>query len=160
MTLNFKSIFCKAILFISLSIICTGCASSDSKKLADLERSFRIAVTSRQWKEINILADRLLQYKPNDPEVNMEKGLALSWLRRNEEALVFLNKSIEYSTSNHRFLGFTYFLKGNCFKALKRYEEALEAYRLADKHGYDDREVYRAGHRMLSKLDRLDKEGF
>lgn len=157
--LTTKSIFCKTILFISLSIISAGCASSEAKKLAEMERKFKSSVNNSRWKETIVLADELLQYKPNDPEVNLEKGSALSQLGRPIEALIFLNKSIEYSTSKHWFLGFTYFIKGNCLKALKRYEEALASYRLAVKHGYDDRAVYHYGYEVLFKLGRL-KEGF
>ena len=100
MTLKVKSIISKAIIFISLSIITASCSHSSPKK-DDLESRFAYAVTRSNWQEMLILADQLLQHRPNDPVVNLRKAHALSELDRPNEALVFVNKSLKFATRKY-----------------------------------------------------------
>ena len=129
-------------------------ATAGSPNIQELERNLRYAVVGSEWKETIIAADELLKYKPKDASAHYEKGVALSQLGKDKEAIVAFDLAIKYK---YKYLSCSYFEKANSLRALNMLEEALQCYTKAIRLGYDHRSVYHYRDEVLSELGRLGK---
>lgn len=163
----------KLLLLFILPIFFTACVNSspDSQKIKELEKELHYADIRSDWKTVVALSSELIKYAPNHTNANFTRGTALMHLRKHKEAIDSLNVAIKYhhqakypfqseytprlhSIYKRMVLNYSYYIRGQCFEALGKLEEALESYDLAIKYGYDERYIYFSRNQVLIKLGR------
>ena len=119
-----------------------------SVKIRELEKKLSYAsLEGLKWKKIVSAADELLALEPQHPMAHYKKAWALMRSKNGyEEAVKSFNKAIKYHHQEKRFkemiIRESFYLRGQCLRALGRLEEALESFDLAIMHGLDHRYIY------------------
>ena len=113
----------------------------DVRSLTDMQiycKAFDL-IYFQKYQEAIDFCEEILKHKPHNPEAHFEKGLALSYLNKWEEAVDSYDLSIRYKRQP---LGEVYYYKGIALELLDKLEEALRAYDLAIENNFDYRDIY------------------
>jgi superkiller protein 3 len=148
----------RRILPLFFLIFLVGCSTISKKQLLVLEDELNVAVNSFPTENIIPAADKILEYVPNHPDANYQKGDALMMLGKYIEAIVWFDKAIKYhhlaKGSNDFILMDSLYYKAMSLEMIGRLEEALESYDLAIMHGYYDPVIYDFRNQVLTELGR------
>jgi tetratricopeptide (TPR) repeat protein len=128
----------KKFIFVFFLLISSSYATPVPEKLEDAKlKIMRLYLTNKR-EEALTLCDESLKKWPNHPDLYSQKGIMLSRLGRDQEALESLNLAIKFDDHPS---GVVFFEKGQVLEAFGKLEEALKNYKLAIEHGHDDRWV-------------------
>lgn len=122
---------CKSIYFAKDRVLMKlGKLKPAGQKIIALEERF-LSASNYDWLERLIVADELIKYKINYPEVYFEKAQGLKMLGRYEEALISYDLALKYK---YRPLSFLYGCKADALEELGRLEDALAVLNQAMEH--------------------------
>ena len=117
---------------------------TEPEKLSGKVRSKSLPTRSERWDKIeklwedwdkvqkqggkpgeeNSILDKLSELEPKDPNVWYNKGIALTALKKDEEAIKCYDKAIEFDPADPD----AWYNKGNALDDLEKYEEAIKCF--------------------------------
>jgi adenylate cyclase len=86
-----------------------------------------VAMHNRDWSKAKLHQDRALRLNPNDPRLVAQRGELLTWLGQAEEGLSMIEKAMRLDPYDAQARAH---LRGRALFVLRRYDAAIEAYKM------------------------------